>query len=77
MNNYQRINPATPKNIETRKAYLIGGGIGSLSAAAFLIRDGHMPGRNIHVIEQLDVLEALWMVQECRKKVILQEAEER
>ncbi|ABS39566.1 oleate hydratase [Clostridium botulinum] len=55
MNNYQRINPATPKNIETRKAYLIGGGIGSLSAAAFLIRDGHMPGRNIHVIEQLDV----------------------
>ncbi|OPD23740.1 oleate hydratase [Clostridium botulinum] len=55
MNNYQRINPATPKNIETKKAYLIGGGIGSLSAAAFLIRDGHMPGRNIHVIEQLDV----------------------
>lgn len=56
MNNYQRINPIAPKNIETRKAYLIGGGIGSLSSAAFLIRDAHMPGQNIHVIEQLDVL---------------------
>ena len=55
MNNYQRINPAAPKNIETRKAYLIGGGIGSLASAAFLIRDGHMPGKNIHVIEQLEV----------------------
>lgn len=55
MNNYQRINPAKPKNIETRKAYLIGGGIGSLASAAFLIRDGHMPGKNIHVIEQLEV----------------------
>ncbi|MBD7910577.1 oleate hydratase [Clostridium cibarium] len=56
MNNYQRINPIKPKNIESRKAYLIGGGIGSLSAAAFLIKDGHMPGNNIHVIEQLDIL---------------------
>ena len=55
MNNYQRIKPAVPKNIETRKAYLIGGGIGSLASAAFLIRDGHMPGKNIHVIEQLEV----------------------
>lgn len=55
MNNYQRINPKTPKNIETRKAYLLGGGIGSLASAAFLIRDGHMPGKNIHILEQLDV----------------------
>lgn len=56
MNNYQRINPVAPKNIKARKAYLIGGGIGSLAAAAFLIRDAHMPGKNIHIIEQLDVL---------------------
>lgn len=55
MNNYQRINPIAPKNIESRKAYFIGGGIASLAAAAFLIRDGHMPGKNIHVLEQLDV----------------------
>ncbi|MGA5822037.1 oleate hydratase [Kitasatospora sp. NPDC094028] len=35
------------------KAYLVGGGIASLAAAAFLIRDGDFPGRNIHVLEQL------------------------
>lgn len=28
----------------TRKAYFVGGGIGSLAGAAFLIRDGGMPG---------------------------------
>ena len=52
MGNYQKINPLPPKNIGERKAYLIGGGIGSLSAAAFLIRDAHMPGKNIHILEQ-------------------------
>lgn len=55
MGNYQKINPRAPKNIDSRKAYLLGGGIGSLSAAAFLIRDGHMPGKNIHILEQLDI----------------------
>lgn len=52
MGNYQKINPKVPENIEKRKAYLIGGGIASLSAAAFLIRDAHMPGKNIHILEQ-------------------------
>ena len=33
------------------KAHLIGGGIGSLAAAAFLIRDGAIPGANITVYE--------------------------
>ena len=33
------------------KAYLIGGGIGSLAAAAFMIRDGQVPGRNIAILE--------------------------
>ncbi len=55
MNNYQKINPKTPQNITQRKAYLIGGGIASLSAAAYLIKDAHMPGENIHILEQLDV----------------------
>jgi len=35
-----------------RKAHLIGGGIGSLAAAAFMVRDGAMPGRNIWIFEQ-------------------------
>src|ERR1700679_1593561 len=37
-------------------AYLIGGGIASLSAAAFLIRDGNFKGRNIHILEESTVL---------------------
>lgn len=56
MNNYQRIQPKAPININNRKAYLLGGGIGSLSAAAFLIKDASMPGKNIHIYEQSDVL---------------------
>ncbi|OYR58121.1 oleate hydratase, partial [Halorubrum sp. E3] len=39
-----------------REAYFAGGGIASLAGAAFLIRDGNMPGENIHIFEQLDVL---------------------
>jgi oleate hydratase len=38
------------------KAHLVGGGIGSLAAAAFLIRDVHMPGENITVYEALPLL---------------------
>jgi oleate hydratase len=33
------------------KAWLIGGGIGSMAAAAFMIRDGGMPGKNITILE--------------------------
>ena len=33
------------------KAYLVGGGIGSLAAAAFMIRDGGIPGENISIFE--------------------------
>lgn len=41
---------------EARRAYLIGGGIGSLAAAAFMIRDGGMTGANISIFEALPVL---------------------
>ncbi|MBH5398636.1 oleate hydratase [Bradyrhizobium sp. CNPSo 4010] len=33
------------------KAYFIGGGIGSLAGAAFLVRDAQLPGRDIVVYE--------------------------
>jgi oleate hydratase len=36
-----------------RKAWLIGGGIGGLAAAAFMIRDGGMQGSNITILEAL------------------------
>jgi oleate hydratase len=55
MNNYQKVTPKAPENISARNAYLLGGGIGSLSAAAFLIRDAHMTGKNIHILEQLEI----------------------
>jgi oleate hydratase len=35
------------------KAYFIGGGIGSLAGAAFLIRDGGVAGNDITIYEQL------------------------
>ena len=38
------------------KAYLVGGGIGSMAAAAFMIRDGSLPGRNISILEAAPVM---------------------
>ena len=38
------------------KAYLVGGGIGSMAAAAFLVRDGKLPGENISILEALPVM---------------------
>jgi oleate hydratase len=38
------------------KAYLVGGGIGSLAAAAFMIRDGNVPGCNISILEAAPIL---------------------
>ncbi len=38
------------------KVYLVGGGIASLAAAAFMIRDGDVLGHNITILEELGVL---------------------
>jgi myosin-crossreactive antigen len=46
---------STTLNANGRKAFLVGGGIASLSAAVFLIRDGGMPGKNITIFEALDI----------------------
>jgi oleate hydratase len=42
-------------NLDHAKAYLVGGGIASLSAAVLLIRDGGLRGHNISIIEELPV----------------------
>ncbi len=51
----------TPSNAASRdrakmQVYLVGGGIASLSAAAFLIRDGDLRGGQITILEELDTL---------------------
>ena len=51
MNNYQRIHPRKPEGIENKRAFLIGSGIASLSAAEYLIRDGYMKGEQITIFE--------------------------
>lgn len=49
--NYQRFKPLPTEGIDTRKAWIVGGGIAGLAAAFYLIRDGHMPAANITIIE--------------------------
>jgi oleate hydratase len=39
----------------TSKAYRVGSGTGSLAAAAFMVRDGDVPGRNIPILEAAPV----------------------
>ena len=41
--------------LNTAKAYIVGGGIASLSAAVLLIRDGGFRGQNIRIVEELQV----------------------
>ncbi|MEI6622208.1 MAG: oleate hydratase, partial [Actinomycetes bacterium] len=55
MGNYLNVTALPPAGIENKHAYLVGGGIGSLAAAAYLIRDGHMAGGNITILEELKV----------------------
>src|SRR5579872_2969144 len=47
----QESTPMRDGTVREPKAYLIGGGIGSLAAAAFMIRDGKLPGKNICILE--------------------------
>jgi NAD(P) transhydrogenase len=50
--NYEAfIRPRKPQGVDEKSAYLIGGGIASLAAAGFLIRDGQMDGKRITIYE--------------------------
>lgn len=49
-------NPRHGADRDTAKVYLVGGGIASLASAAFMIRDGDIPGHNITVLEELGKL---------------------
>lgn len=45
--------PRKPEGAEDKTAWFVGAGLASLSAAAFLIRDGGLPGPKITILERL------------------------
>lgn len=47
--------PKKPVRSDEVSAYLVGSGLASLSAAAFLIRDGQVKGDRIHILEELPI----------------------
>jgi oleate hydratase len=44
--------PRKPTGVENKTAWFVGSGLATLAGAAFLIRDGQMPGRQINILEQ-------------------------
>ena len=47
--------PEKPAGVDNKNAYIVGSGLAALAAACFLVRDGQMPGKNIHVLEAMDI----------------------
>ncbi|KJL36994.1 Oleate hydratase [Microbacterium ginsengisoli] len=45
--------PRKPAGVDEKSAWFVGSGLASLSGAAFLIRDGQMPGNKITILEEL------------------------
>lgn len=45
--------PRKPAGVDDKTAWFVGAGLASMSGAAFLIRDGRMPGDKITILEQL------------------------
>ncbi|WP_417440949.1 oleate hydratase [Idiomarina sp.] len=52
---YSRHKTLPTQGVEKRKAWIIGGGVGGLAAAFYLIRDGHMSAENITILEEMSV----------------------
>src|SRR5699024_4291004 len=52
-NYYAFARPRKPEGVENKSAWFVGAGRASLAGAAFLIRDGHMPGNKITILEEL------------------------
>ncbi|WP_296192571.1 oleate hydratase [uncultured Microbacterium sp.] len=45
--------PRKPEGVDDKSAWFVGAGLASLASAAFLIRDGQMPGNKITILEEL------------------------
>lgn len=51
--NYEAFaHPEKPKGVERKSAFIIGSGLATLAAACFLVRDGQMSGKRIHILEK-------------------------
>ena len=51
--NYEAfVHPRRPEGVERKSAYIVGTGLAALTAACYLVRDGQMPGKRIHVFEK-------------------------
>ena len=51
--NYEAFaHPEKPLGVEKKSAHIVGTGLAALTAACYLVRDGRMPGENIHIYEK-------------------------
>ena len=51
--NYEAFaHPKKPEGVERKSAYIIGTGLAALTAACYLVRDGQMPGKRVHIFEK-------------------------
>lgn len=44
--------PEKPEGVDRKSAYIVGSGLAALAAACFLVRDGQMNGKRVHVLEK-------------------------
>lgn len=44
--------PEKPKDVDRKSAYIVGSGLAALAAACFLVRDGQMSGKRVHILEK-------------------------
>ena len=52
--NYEAfVRPLKPEGVERKSAYIVGTGLAALTAACYLVRDGQMPGKRIHIFERI------------------------
>ncbi len=54
--NYEAFtHPRKPADADKKSAHIVGGGLAGLATAVFLVRDTQVPGRQIHIYEELPI----------------------
>lgn len=54
--NYEAFaHPRNPADADKKSAHIVGGGLAGLATAVFLVRDAQVPGRQIHIYEELPI----------------------